>query len=379
MRHHAILPILLLSLAAVVSPPAAATTYPYAVVATIPAAPAPGDQVVLTLWGEWSDTCVPNITQASLTREGTALRVHLNYAGFSGACGAAITPWSLNVAAGVLEEGDYTVDVTLGRSILPAETIGSGSFTVVPPAEALLWLPTFSATSDGYTLASSLTAFNNTDRSGTVEVLGAWDAKGERAPGTEPVAIDPSTAAVIPTDDLREGQPVQMLGLKAPGRFAFRATLERLELVPEGSPKVPESLGRVELPVFTALVAAGQTAVAGDVSLTPSECAGTPEQRRRVNLTLFNAGDVTATFTVVGAVVGTGPGGGAPPVTYAVPARSLVQFNALPIELFPVCEDGGAWFRITGDQPFLAYVSTVRPQSVPGVLPYEIFPARTDR
>ncbi|MCL4810663.1 MAG: hypothetical protein KJ062_23130, partial [Thermoanaerobaculia bacterium] len=68
MRHHAILPILLLSLAAVVSSPAAATTYPYAVVATIPAAPAPGDQVVLTLWGEWSDTCVPNISQSSLTR-----------------------------------------------------------------------------------------------------------------------------------------------------------------------------------------------------------------------------------------------------------------------------------------------------------------------
>ena len=76
----------------------------------------------------------------------------------------------------------------------------------------------------------------------------------------------------------------------------------------------------------------------------------------------------------------TGPGGGSPPErAYEVPAKSLVQFNALSLVGLPVCDTGGAWFRISGDQPFLAYISTVRPENVPGVLPYEIFPARADR
>jgi hypothetical protein len=170
-----------------------------------------------------------------------------------------------------------------------------------------------------------------------------------------------------------------MLALSAPGRFAFRATLERLEDVPEGSPKVPESYGRIELPVFTSLVPAGLTAVAGDVALTPTECSGPAESRRRVNLTIFNAGEKGATFTVVGTAVSAGPGAPGAAQTYTVPARSLVQFNALPVDAFPVCQPGGAWLRITGDQPFLAYVSTARPQTVPGILPYEIFPARLDR
>lgn len=379
MRHHAILPVLLLSLAVAVSAPAAAATYPYAVVATSPSAPAPGDEVILALSGEWSDTCVPNIDRTSLTRSGSAFRVHFDYTGFSGACGAAITPWSLNVGAGVLDEGSYTVEVTLARSLMPAETIGTGSFVVATPAAASFWLPAFSATSDGYTLASNLTAFNNTERSGTVTVLAAWDALGAWDPATDPVEIETNAAALVPSDDLRPGQPVQMLRLEAPVGFAFRATLERLEMVPEGSPKVPESLGRVELPIFTSLVPAGGTAVAGDVSLSPSECAAGPEARRRVNLTLFNAGDAKATFQVVGVTVVPGPGGSAPPLTFEVPARSLIQFNALPIENLPVCEQGGAWFRITGDQTFLAYVSTVRPQTDPGILPYEIFPARSVR
>lgn len=375
MKHPAKLPSLLLSLAVLLALPAAAAAYPTVVVGTSPTAPAPGDEVVLALSGYWSDTCVPNIDQTSLTRNGSAFRVHFDYTGFSGACGAAITPWSLNVSAGVLEAGTYTVEVTLARSLLPAETIGTGGFVVATPATASFWLPAFSAPSDGYTLSSNLTAFNNTEREGQVALLGAWDAVGPWDVATEPVKIARDAAAIVPTHDLRPGQPVQMLYLQAPVGFAFRATLERLATAPEGSSAEPESLGRVELPVFTSLVPAGGTAVAGDVSLSPSECTAGPEARRRVNITFFNAGDADATFEVVGVTVVPGPGGSAPPLSFEVPARSLVQFNALPIEALPVCEEGGAWFRITGDQPFLAYVSTVRPQTVPGILPYEIFPA----
>lgn len=379
MRRNKILPLLLLPLAALLAAPAPAQTPPYAVVETVPAAPAPGDAVTLFVSGQWSDTCVPTPSQASLTKNGNALRVNLNYGGFSGACGSAITPWRLAVPAGVLEEGAYTVEVTLTRSLFPATTIGTGSFTVAPVPESEFFIPGFLSNNAPYALASNLTAYNNSDRQGNVTPVKAWDALGERSVGTAPVAIAPTNAAVVPTHDLRPGQAVQMLALRVPGRFALRATLERLEYVPDGLPKVSESLGRVELPVFTGLFPEGSTAVAGDVSLTPTECAGSPDARRRVNLTLFNAGPDEATFVVVGKAVVAGPGGDAPPQTYHVPAKSMVQFNALPVEAFPVCQAGGAWFRITGDQPFLAYVSTVRPETVPGVLPYEIFPAHLDR
>jgi hypothetical protein len=249
--------LLVLSLALFLAAPAAATTPPWASVSTLPAAPVPGDGIVLVLSGEWTDTCVPTSSLASLHQDGFGLRVHLNYAGFSGACGAAVTPWLLAVDAGVLAEGTYTVEVTVGRSFLPDETIGTGSFTIVAPPVTRLWIPAFAAQSDGYTLASNLTAFNTANSTAVVTPLSSYDAFGERPPSTDPVQIAPGAAALVPTQSLRPGQAVEMLELSAPGRLAFRATLERLELVPEGQPKVPESLGRVELPIFTSLFPAG--------------------------------------------------------------------------------------------------------------------------
>ena len=171
-----------------------------------------------------------------------------------------------------------------------------------------------------------------------------------------------------------------MLSLRAPRRVALRATLERLETVPEGLPKVPESLGRVELPVFTELFPAGSTAVAGDVSLSALECASGPEARRRVNLTLFNAGSRGGDVPRLGDRRGRRsrrkqPGPGVPgPGEIAHPVQ-----RASPSRTSPSATPGGAWFQITGDQPFLAYISTVRPENLAGVLPYEIFPARADR
>ena len=55
----------------------------------------------------------------------------------------------------------------------------------------------------------------------------------------------------------------------------------------------------------------------------------------------------------------------------------------LPTDALQVCPSAGTWLgvflKITVDRPYLAYVSTVRPENLPGVLPYEIFPARADR
>jgi hypothetical protein len=375
MRNHTTFPFLLV-LSALFS--AAATAQSLDAFATIPAAPAPGDEIVLRLSGQWPDGCIPETSLTHLTRDGSALRVDFNYSAFSGFCTAAVTPWSLDVAVGSLAAGTYTVEVTRTRTLTPSVTIGTRSFTVAPLAEATSWLPGFFAPGTKVSLASTLTAYNNTDRAATVTYVGAWDALGGFTPPAS-VEIGPHAAGILDSHTLREGQHVQMLSLRTPRRVAIRATLERLETVPEGLPKVPESLGRVELPVFTELFPAGMTAVAGDVSLSALECAGGPEARRRVNLTLFNAGDEAATFTVSAVSAGANPGKGDTEQEYEVPAQSLVQFNALPLDSLPVCAAGGAWFRIKGDQPFLAYVSTVRPENLAGVLPYEIFPARLDR
>ena len=378
MKHHTILPLLLLSLTASFAAPAAEQTLPTVVIATTPSSPAPGDIVVLNLSGQWPDSCVPEASRTKLTQEGSTLSVNFNYSGLYGPCTAAVTPWALDVSAGTLAADTYAVVVTRTQTLMPAETIGTGSFTVAPLPESTVWLPGFRANGATYSLASTLTANNNTANAATVTYLGAWDALGAYTTPA-PVELAPHASGILDSHSLRAGQPVQMLSLTAPRRVALRATLERLETVPEGSPKVPESLGRVELPVFTELFPAGSTAVAGDVSLSALECASGPEARRRVNLTLFNAGSHAATFHVSAVSVASGPGGASPVQVYEVPANSLVQFNALSLERLPVCEAGGAWFHITGDQPFLAYVSTVRPESLPGVLPYEIFPARADR
>lgn len=378
MKRHMVLPILLLSLIATFAVPVSAQSLPTVIVATSPTAPAPGDVVILKLSGQWPDGCVPEASRTSLTQEGSLLRVTFNYSGFSASCTAVVTPWSLDVSAGMLAAGSYTVEVVRTRTLMPAETIGTGAFTVTPIPESTVWLPGFSATGSTYALTSTLTAFNNTENAATVSYLGAWDALGAYT-SPAPVELDAHAAGILDSHSLREGQAVQMLSLRAPRRVALRATLERLQAGPEASPNAPESLGRVELPVFTELFPAGSTAVAGDVSLSALECASGPEARRRVNLTLFNAGTVAAKFRVWAVSPTAGPGGSSPEQEYSVPATSLVQFNALPLEDLPVCQVGGAWFRITGDQPFLAYVSTVRPENLPGVLPYEIFPARSDR
>ena len=378
MKRHTILPTLLLSLTTSFSVPASAQTLPSATVATAPASPAPNDTVILKLSGQWPDGCVPEASRTTLAQEGSLLSVTFNYSGLTGPCTAAVTPWSLDVNAGKLAGGSYTVDVAVLWTLMPVKTIGTGAFTVAPLPESTVWLPGFAATGDTYSLASTLTAFNNADNAATVTYLGAWDALGESTPPA-PVELARAGRRHPPSRPLREGQAVQMLSLTAPRRVALRATLERLEKVPEGLPKVPEALGRLELPVFTELFPAGSTAVAGDVSLSALECASGPEARRRVNITLFNAGTESATFGVSATSAMTGPGGGGPEYAYEVPAKSVVQFNAISLQGLPVCDAGGAWFRITGDQPFLAYVSTVRPENLPGVLPYEIFPARADR
>ena len=356
----------------------AAQTYPTVSVATYPAAPAPGEPLTVKLSGIWNDGCVPETSaKVTVARSGTIFLVDLSYAGFSGACTAALTPWALNIFFEPLNEGTYTVEVARSDAIA-SRTIGSGTFTVAPPATTLFWVPGFSAVGALGALQSTLGATNPTATAAVVTPLAAYDGAGERLHPFPPVTIAPGATSAIDTRALPPGQAVQMLLFSAPSRVVFHPTLEWLQDV-GGSPVIPASYGRVETPLFTDLFPAGMTTFAGDLVFTPYEC--TPSARRRVNLTVFNAGQSAATVQVTAV----SPAGAVPgfALTYSVPARSLVQFNALPTDALPVCQSGGYWagvfLKITVDRPYLAYVSTVRPETFPEILPFEIFAARFER
>lgn len=363
--------------AAVLPHAAAAQTYPTVQVATFPASPVPGDPVFVKLSGIWPDGCVPETSATvTLARSGSVFLIDLSYVGFAGGCITALTPWALDVQLAPLAEGIYTVEVTR-TDAKGSRTIGSANLAVAPPANAVFWVPGFSAVTSSGTLVSTLSGTNSYSTTAVVSPVTAFDALGERTPASLPVPIVPGATASVDTSTLRPGQAVQMLEFRAPARVAFRATLERQETVPEGLPKAPNRLGRVELPVFTELFPAMLTTAAGDLSFAPDECAPSSTSRRRVNLTVFNAGRSTASVRVTAASpTGTVPGFD---LSYSVPARSLVQFNALPMDGLAVCQPGGAWLRVTVDQPYLAYVSSVRPETLPGILPYEIFQAHFER
>ncbi len=127
--------------------------------------------------------------------------------------------------------------------------------------------------------------------------------------------------------------------------------------------------------------------MAGAVSLgnpyLPVVCGDAAKQNlRRINVTFFNDGSATATFTV-----NVWPVGGAPtPVvtqSYEVVAKSIAQVNGLevPLPTVPDPQYMGAdgvqvWVNVTADQPFLAYVSTIFDDPQPGALPFQVYPAR---
>jgi hypothetical protein len=144
------------------------------------------------------------------------------------------------------------------------------------------------------------------------------------------------------------------------------------------------SQGRSAIPVFDALFPAGASVICGEVNLgAPRQiCGNPPGQRypRRVNVTLFNAGDQPATFTVQAIPLYTS----AEPIfeqTVDVAAKDVIQLNDVAI---PRAENGHmtvdydtyVWLRISCDQPFLAYASSVFEGGAPGSMPFEVFAPR---
>ncbi|HMM36266.1 MAG TPA: hypothetical protein PKA62_16225, partial [Thermoanaerobaculia bacterium] len=221
MRHHTTLPILLLALSTAALP-AAGQPLPNATVATFPANPAPGDEIVLKLSGQWPDGCVPETGRTKLTTSGTKLHVNFNYSGIPGPCTAAVTPWALDVPGGALAAGTYAVEVTRTRTFSAPEAVGSGTFSVVPLAASTVYVPGFFAPGATVSMASTLAAYNNPDKNVPVAFPGAWDGLGAAQPPAD-AAVGPNGAAVLDSHTLRAGQHVQMLAITAPRRVALRA------------------------------------------------------------------------------------------------------------------------------------------------------------
>lgn len=148
-----------------------------------------------------------------------------------------------------------------------------------------------------------------------------------------------------------------------------------------GSTKVPQ--GQVALPVFRSLFPAGRTAIAGAVELgrlmdSPYCPEAAREYRRRVNVTLFNAGDAEANFVVTELPLN----GIATPLyetTRMVGAKRVLQINSIPVptedspDIAGPINGDSIWFKVTASQPFPFYVSTVFEDPEPGAAAFQVY------
>jgi len=146
--------------------------------------------------------------------------------------------------------------------------------------------------------------------------------------------------------------------------------------------------GRAQLPIYTSLFPAGSTATSGPVVQgaphlfdAPGCFSSNQKYIRRINVTLFNAGDRPATFTISARHI-TLSNEVIFDESYALEAKEVRQLNDVPIPLIDAenYRDGDAgirvWINITADQPFLSYASSVFENGEPGSLPFEVFPSR---
>lgn len=380
-RRQRLLPALALALLAA----PALHAQPTATIKVVPASPTPQDAIVLQLSGQWSDSCVPgSAVRPSFTRDGNHFLLTLNYANLTGVCASVVSPWSVDVPIGRLAAGTYQADLSLLKSLLPAQNLASTAFTVAPPPTTVVYVPGVLASSaapsgcDGtLTLKSALSAFNNGGTPATVRALASYDADGAVALNGTPAVLDPGESGSVDTASMRGNNNVQIVALETPGRVALRPTLEKSVRCGTAA---AVAQGRLALPVFGALYPAGSTVVSGDVKVVNDDASCSPLYRRRVNLTLFNAGTDTATFTVSATrASGTGQ---VYQATYSVPPRSVRQWNALPLDATALCGVSGSssvWFAIGADQPFLSYVSTAFEDAAPGAIPYEVYPSRLEQ
>jgi hypothetical protein len=238
---------------------------------------------------------------------------------------------------------------------------------------------------------SKLGVFNPTNAAFDVVAVGAY--------GNGAVLGTGFPSLITTTVEARAGSPVRwalstwpspgvaFLALQAPSEAIFSADVAWVhrycgctELDCIESPQ-----GQASLPVYRGTFPAGSTAIAGPVELgslvRSSLCASVRDvYRRRVNVTLFNAGDRAASFKISELAVRVK----STPLyesVVQVGAKEVLQVNSISVptessnDTFGSPSGDSIWFEVTADQPFLYYVSTVFDDPGPGALPFQVYPA----
>ncbi len=143
--------------------------------------------------------------------------------------------------------------------------------------------------------------------------------------------------------------------------------------------------GSVPLPVYRGLFPENSSVVVGPVDLGaldhPETCiTGVATHRRRVNVTLLNAGRDWAEFRLT---VRTHRAFSSPVIEshLLAPPGQVTQLNAVPISLAENMQPGDGydvrvWLSITGSQPFLAYVTTIFEGGEPGTNSVTVYEAK---
>ncbi len=280
-----------------------------------------------------------------------------------------------------------------------AFVVTSGATLPAAAQETLLYAPYVRAvksddalpdgTTRGTLWASGLTLFNNSNADATYRYVAGY-GRGA-AIGCPPGVITVAPGSAADLGNCFASSPSNGVGISVfgtTGSIVPHATVswvvEHCRCQSFGCTVIPQ--GRVPVPVFTGLFAAGSTVVHGEVDLgnpfLSANCA-TLNQRypRRVNVALFNAGDAPATFRI-SVRVGVLNTNTYFSTTATVAAKDVVQINSLPLTLDDVAQqpfangDGTTrlWVLVTADQPYLSWVSSVFDSPEPGAMPMEVFP-----
>lgn len=174
-------------------------------------------------------------------------------------------------------------------------------------------------------------------------------------PINDPLPLSPG-ATLIPTDGGGEWAipiPMAVFHLGVGDDVVVTSRLVSSGCCPSFTDGPPEPrFGAIPLPVFDALVPAGQPEILMDADL--------PGYSSRVNLALYDAGSVEASALVE--TVSLCDGQIVSNTTLPVPANSIVQFGiGPPAACLPegIRVDGPTYLRVTLDQPGFAVAATL--------------------
>jgi hypothetical protein len=234
---------------------------------------------------------------------------------------------------------------------------------------------------------STMSVFNPTDSPATVIDVAVY-GKGAvltqvPRPPIQPHQGNGLVPSVVPVPD----RGVGFLELRMSPGVVFYADVQSVtRRCAVGSPLCDELVhGQVNMPFYRALFPPGSVAVSGAVELgyfglPKAVYSPEVERHRRMNVTLFNAGDAPASF-----VVRTFPHNRSAvsltEQTVIVEAKDVFQVNGFPVPTeasIPMQSVNGGnqiWVTITADQPFLSYVSTIFNAVESGDLPFQVYPS----